>query len=166
MLQPQKSSLWIFGSNKLAYLDISGCGETGTTGFSFFFFLKFLLACLGPEDESTLEAVGSVISGSSNPQRQACSALDSRSKVAEEGSDVLSPLVVALDDVLHLQGERAASGGVREDEAREAEHCKGLRVVGGRTDVMRSSRRRRFEVLRESLSGRSESQARPFSRKI
>lgn len=78
---------------------------------SFFFsFLQFLLACFGLEDESTLEAVCSVISGSSNPQRQACSTLDSRSKVAEEGSDVLSPLVVALDDVLHLQGESAAGG--------------------------------------------------------
>lgn len=31
------------------------------------------------------------------------SLVDSRSKVAEKGSDVLSPLMVALDDILHLQ---------------------------------------------------------------
>lgn len=35
-----------------------------------------------------------------------CALVDSRSKVAEEGSDVLSPLVIALDDVLHLQRTR------------------------------------------------------------
>lgn len=31
------------------------------------------------------------------------SIVDSHSKVAEEGSDVLSPLVIALDDILHLE---------------------------------------------------------------
>lgn len=31
------------------------------------------------------------------------SLVDSHSKVAEEGSDVLSPLVIALDDILHLK---------------------------------------------------------------
>ena len=31
------------------------------------------------------------------------SIVDSHSKVAEKGSDVLSPLVVALDDILHLK---------------------------------------------------------------
>ncbi len=33
------------------------------------------------------------------------SLVDSRSKVAEKGGDVLSPLMVALDDILHLQSE-------------------------------------------------------------
>lgn len=36
--------------------------------------------------------------------RPLCSRVDSRSKVAEESSDVLPPLVVSLDHILHLQG--------------------------------------------------------------
>lgn len=125
-----------------------------------FFLSQFLLACFGPEDESTLEAVGSVISGSSNPQRQACSALDSRSKVAEEGSDVLPPLVVALDDVLHLQGsERAAEG--EGDGARDTEHYKRWPASRlGWTSVRRDAgslqliwKRGEFEVLMDSLRG-------------
>lgn len=32
--------------------------------------------------------------------------VDSRSKVAKEGSDVLSPLVIALDDILHLESTK------------------------------------------------------------
>lgn len=131
----------------------------------FFFFLQFLLACFGPKDESTLEAVGWVISGSSNPRRQACAALDSRSKVTEEGGDVLSPLVVALDDVLHLQGERAAEGEGDEEGTRngyEWPQTVGARlhITTGQASVhpdagslLSDLEEGESEVLRESLGG-------------
>lgn len=42
--------------------------------------------------------------------------VNSRSKVAEERSDVLPPLVIALDDILHLQSEVEGLAGSRKTQ--------------------------------------------------